>query len=170
MTTKRNVMIKILSSRTEITKSLFEDEEIEEDLFEDAEASDMEMPEPIELWMEGRLVVSDLRAELVYEESELSGMEGSISTIGFDLKTPGLVSMLRSGLVNTALIFEEHTRHICMYHTPFSEFEVCVHSLRVSNRLLEDGILELDYLIEIHGAQTERCKMTVSVKEIEEIL
>ena len=130
----------------------------------------MEMPEPIELWMEGRLVVSDLRAELVYEESELSGMEGSISTIGFDLKTPGLVSMLRSGLVNTALIFEEHTRHICMYHTPFSEFEVCVHSLRVSNRLLEDGILELDYLIEIHGAQTERCKMTVSVKEIEEIL
>lgn len=163
-------MIKILSSRTEITGSLFEEEEIAEEKIEDAEASDMEMPEPIELWMEGRLVVSDLRAELVYEESELSGMEGSISTIGFDLKTPGLVSMLRSGLVNTALIFEEHARHICMYHTPFSEFEVCVHSLCVSNRLLEDGILELDYLIEIHGAQTERCKMTVSVKEIEEIL
>ena len=170
MSTKRNVMIKILSTRTEITRSLFADETIEEELIEDAGDPNAEMPEPIELWMEGRLVVGDQRAELVYEESELSGMEGSISVIGFDLQTPGLVSMMRSGLVNTALIFEEHTRHMCMYQTPFSEFEVCVHSLCVRNRLLNDGVLELDYLIEMHGAQTERCKMTVSIKETQEIL
>ena len=103
--------------------------------------------------------------ELVWHESELTGMEGATTKIGFALDSPDLVSMLRGGSVNTALIFEAGRRHICIYNTPFSAFEVCVQALRVDNRVLTDGSLLLDYLIEIRGNRTERCRMEVSFIE-----
>lgn len=163
---KKNVMIKILSRRTEATGSLFEEAEGEE--YEDLpeECEDAEGEEPTEMLVEGRLLEGEERVELVYEESELSGMEGSVTCVGFDQSNRGLLSMMRSGTVSTALVFEENKRHICIYRTPFSDFEVCSYALRVDNRLLEEGWIELDYLIEIHGAQAERCRMTLSIHEI----
>ena len=38
-----------------------------------------------------------------------------------------------------------------------------MQTLEVSNRLLSEGVLYIDYLLEIHGARTERCKMTLTV-------
>ncbi len=168
--TKRNVMISMLTSRTELPFSLMGGEE---DAWEEGSDSGSptpvppfadELPEPSELLMEGRLITSPDRIELVYEESELSGMEGSVTAIGFSRSQPELVSMMRTGPVRTALVFEENRRHLCLYNTPFSDFEVCVHALRVENRFLSCGTLMLDYLIEIHGARAERCKMQISVR------
>lgn len=172
MLTKKEGMITIQTVRRGIPVPLFspdggdapfdEEELPEEEFDEDDEVCDDEDgPETAEMMMEGRLVMTSKRAELVYHESELTGMEGSVTKIGFDLETPELVTMLRGGSVSTALVFEPHQRHICVYNTPFSSFEVCVHTLEVKNDLLESGKLYLDYLIEIHGARTERCKMTL---------
>ena len=162
--TKRNVMIKISTIRWQIATQLFADmapeEEDEEELHEpdaDVDSSDM--------WNEGRLVTNTHRVELVYEEGELSGMEGSVTSIGFDRDAPTLVTMMRSGPVSTAMVFEEGKRHFCVYDTPFSSFQVCVRALTVDNRLLTDGILGLEYLVEIQGAQAERCRMTVTVTD-----
>ena len=119
--------------------------------------------------MEGKLLTTEYRVELIYAESELTGMQGSMTDIGFDRANPNLVSMMRTGPVRTAMTFEEGKRHICLYNTPFSEFEVCVRTLKVNNRLLEENRLELDYLIEIHGAQAEHCKMTVTLRPGTEI-
>lgn len=169
--TKRDVMIDILTSRREMNLSLFdEDEENEqteegmpslEDILKNVTG---ELPEPTEMLMEGKLLTSTYRVELIYAESELTGMQGSMTAIGFDRANPNLVSMMRTGPVRTAMTFEEGKRHICLYNTPFSEFEVCVRTLKVNNRLLEENRLELDYLIEIHGAQAEHCKMTVTLR------
>ena len=175
--TKQNVMIDILTSRIEMNMSLFDEdaeaEEIEEAIpqsFEDVLKNfSGEMPEPTEMLMEGKLLVADHRVELVYAESELTGMQGSLTAIGFEPSNPDLVSMVRTGPVRTALTFEEGKRHICLYNTPFSEFEVCVRTIKVNNRLLEENKIELDYLIEIHGAQAEHCKMTVTVRPGTEI-
>ncbi len=176
MLTKKEGMITIQTVRRGIPVPLFapdgdgsgdlDEEEFSDDLF-DAESGDSEEPESAEMMMEGRLVVTSKRAELVYHESELTGMEGSVTKIGFDLDTPQLVTMLRGGSVSTALVFEPHERHICVYNTPFSSFEVCVHTLEVKNELLESGRLYLDYLIEIHGARTERCQMTLTFRGTE---
>ena len=170
-------MIDIFTSRIEMNMSLFDEdaeaEEIEESIpqsFEDVLKNfSGEMPEPTEMLMEGKLLVADHRVELVYAESELTGMQGSLTAIGFEPSNPDLVSMVRTGPVRTALTFEEGKRHICLYNTPFSEFEVCVRTIKVNNRLLEENKIELDYLIEIHGAQAEHCKMTVTVRPGTEI-
>ena len=176
MLTKREGMITIETVRRGISVPLFapdggaaefDEEELAEEELDEAsdEASEGEDgPETAEMMMEGRMVVTSKRAELVYHESELTGMEGSVTKIGFDLDMPELVTMLRGGSVSTALVFEPHCRHICVYNTPFSSFEVCVHTLSVQNDLMESGKLYLDYLIEIHGARTERCQMTLTFR------
>ena len=176
--TKRKVMIHILTSRLTLGRAIFDaDEDALEEMEEEGEIPEEEeeslsptgeLPEPTELIMEGRLITGKDRVELVWEESELTGMEGSVTSVGFQRSDEGLVSMMRTGPVRTALTFEEKKRHFCIYRTPFSSFEVCVYTRRVENALLREGRLHLDYLMEIHGAQAERCRMTLTLRPVAE--
>lgn len=179
--TKRKVKINMLVARRELAESLFErGSENDGELLDEEEEAEIEeglasmlsrvfdgMPEPDEMMMEGRLITNETRVELIYEESELTGMDGSVTAIGFHRNNPSLMSMMRSGPVRTALTFEEGKRHYCLYNTPLSDFEVCVRAVRVHNRLLEEGEIYLDYLIEIHGARAEHCRMQISVSDLE---
>ena len=124
--------------------------------------------EKIELYTEGHMTVepSPTGADIVsihYDESELTGMEGAHTTLLFHTDDAGLVSLMRSGAVTTAMTFRAHCRALCIYETPFMPFQVGIHCLTVDNRLLTDGILRLDYIIEIRGAQAERCEMEFSI-------
>lgn len=100
---------------------------------------------------------------ITYAESELTGMEGSQSSILFRTDDPGLVHMVRTGTVSTALTFRAHCRALCTYNTPYYPFQLGIHSLLVDNRLQEEGRLTLEYIIEIRGAQAERCRMDMQV-------
>ena len=124
-----------------------------------------------EMFCNGRLRLSDTDFSLTYEETALTGMEGTQSQLSFRRDTPGLISLLRTGAVTTALVFEQGKRHICVYQTPYMPFEVCVYTLKVDNALdvrdgRVEGVLELDYIVEIHGARAERCQMRLEVREI----
>lgn len=100
-----------------------------------------------------------------YDETELTGMAGASSTVTYRTSDRGLVSMIRSGMVSTALTFKAHHRAICTYDTPYMPFTIGIHALTVDNRLDTEGFLKLDYIIEIRGARAERCEMTMRVSE-----
>lgn len=168
--TKRNVMIQISTTRWQIPTHLFADLPPEEETDEEPEnTSDENSPESSEMWIEGRLATNTHRVELIYDETELSGMQGAVTSIGFDRDTPTLVTMMRTGPVSTAMVFEEGKRHFCVYDTPFSSFQICVRAITVENQLLTDGMLVLEYLIEIEGAQAEHCRMTIHATENKEL-
>lgn len=135
------------------------------------EDGNLEEPEQTEVFSTGRLRLTDEEFSLTYEESALTGMEGTQSQLSFRCGEPGLLTMLRTGAVKTALVFEKGKRHICVYQTPYMPFEVCVYTLGVDNRLMADGervggVLELDYIVEIHGARAERCRMRLEIREM----
>ena len=46
-------------------------------------------------------------------------------------------------------------------------FEICVFTKSVKNTLLQDGVIELDYIVEIRGAQAERTQFKIEVFEDE---
>jgi len=186
----KKVMIKISSKCEELSNSLFErfmgHENFEEGDFDDIDYAleaalndvatvefdfdDEKEPEEndaIEIHTEGRLRTTADRFSLSYVESELTGMEGSTTTLSFSKANPNLLSMTRTGEVNTALIFEPEKRHICIYNTPFMPFELCVRTLSMDNRLESDGELELDYIIEIRGATAEHNTLSMKIFEIE---
>jgi uncharacterized beta-barrel protein YwiB (DUF1934 family) len=130
--------------------------------------------EKIELITEGHLMVTpdegftetpSHTVSVIYNETELTGMEGARSTITYRTCDRGLVTMIRSGVVSTAMTFKAHHRAICTYETPYMPFTIGIHALTVDNRLDTEGILKLDYIIEIKGARAERCEMTMSLKE-----
>ena len=130
--------------------------------------------EKIELFTEGLMtIVPDMAyteepsytVSIKYDETELTGMAGATSTVTYRTADRGLVSMLRTGMVTTAMTFKAHHRSICTYETPYMPFSIGVHALTVDNRLDSEGILKLDYIIEIKGARAERCEMTMTIQD-----
>ena len=160
----QEVRIKIKSILYEVQASLFsEEEEDNEDLSIAIPCEESISPDEIIISTEGSLKFENGRFEVSYKESEATGMEGATTSVSFAENQPEIVSMIRSGSVSTALVFEERKRHHCVYNTPYMPFEVCVHTLHVDNRLLAEGILELDYVVEIRGAQAERTKFYMQI-------
>lgn len=160
MSDKKEVRIRLKSVRYEVEASLFSDGE---DGIQMMAEDTQNEPEIIEIYSLGSMVTKEGRVEIAYEETEATGMEGATTAVSFMLEQPGVVSMLRDGAVSTVLVFETGKRHHCIYQTPFMPFEVCVHTLKVENRLLEDGVLNLDYMIEIRGARAERTKFRMEL-------
>ena len=168
METKK-IKMKIKSNRYDVEEALFSKSAATLDIEDEIEYNDDEFDssqEPIVLNTEGVMNIDDKRVELVYEESEITGMEGSRTSVYFDIDNPGFVSMLRSGAISTSLLFEKGKRHHCVYNTPIMPFEICVRTLKVENDILSKGTLKLDYIIEIRGAKAERTKFELSLCEV----
>ena len=162
MAVEREIRIFIDSVRYEVEASLFSgDEEIDviDDDFDGLE------PEKMQIKTVGRYVIDNNRCEISYDESDVTGMEGSVTSVSFDMSDSGVVTMSRTGSVSTALVFEAGKRHHCVYNTPYMPFEVCVKTLSVNNRIGEDGSLELDYVVEIRGAKAERTKFLMKIMD-----
>lgn len=175
----RNVAIRIVSERTEQENAMLGtmmDESLESgnvidylDMLEEERAAEPDGEiterERLETISAGQLEESGTTVCLRYDETELTGMEGSSVMIAFDTRTPGLVSMLRTGAVRTALTFEAGRRHLCAYDTPYAGFSIGVFTLRVDNCLLSEGKLILEYMIEVRGAVAERNLLTLTVQD-----
>lgn len=155
----RQVRIRIKSVRFEVEASLFS----EGDEAPRIQAGGDPEPETIEINSMGVFTEKDGRAELSYDETEVTGMEGSRTAVSFATAQEAIVSMIREGMVSTVLVFEEGKRHHCVYNTPIMPFEVCVHTIKVENKLLDEGTLDLDYIVEIRGARAERTKFRMEI-------
>lgn len=180
--TRRNVMIRFLSTRSGLfrdgapvlfdggndTDIDYEDDEEQESYIDSLFSDNEDEPEVSEMLVEGRLITTTHRVELVYEELLSDGMGSTVTKICFDRSCPEMVSMLRSGAINTALVFENKKRHLCIYNIPSAVgFEICISTVKVDNRLLSDGVLILDYYMEVHGVQTDHCKLEITLLNCE---
>ena len=171
---KEYVSVSIVSERSAVKANLFDAvyEKQMEQLIEDVDIimpeqlPDEQEEEALEMVTQGLVRVRGGRVEIVYDEGELSGMEGSQTVISYAKGEPQTVSMIRTGAVSTVLVFERGVRHLCTYETPYMPFQIGVLALAVDNRLESEGEICLDDLIEIRGAQAERCKMTRKVTSV----
>lgn len=164
MEEKKDVKIYINSVRYEVEASLFTEETDEQTVFLPSADGDAE-PEKTQIKTHGVRCVKDGRTEISYEETELTGMEGSRTIISYTMADKGVVTMMRTGAVSTALVFEKGKRHHCVYQTPYMPFEVCVRTLEVKNDIDTTGCMELDYIVEIRGARAEHTKFSIRVIE-----
>lgn len=84
---------------------------------------------------------------LSYEESEISGMEGTTTT--FEVKKDS-VSLYRTGTVESKMVFEKGKKDVSLYNAGFGAMTIGVQARRLKNELgLEGGRLEISYGIEI---------------------
>ncbi len=118
----------------------------------------------IELITAGRLTEQGTEGyTLSYEESEMTGMEGTQTTFQIE---KGRITLLRVGEVNSQMVFEEGRKHLSMYDTPFGAMEVGVSAKRVFCEIGEKGgNIEIDYAIEIDHALAGQNLFQINVKK-----
>lgn len=147
--------IKITTTQTDYKgKSIFE--RMAEELAITDTFSDMDESGTIETLLTGEISLDNGTYTLSYEECEASGMDGVKTVLVFDEATPWEISLARTGEVNSTMYFNEGKRHICVYNTGIMPFEICIYTRSIDNRLIEDGFLEIVYIIEIKGACAQK--------------
>lgn len=123
------------------------------------------LPDVIELVTEGRLARDGSGYTLSYQESELTGLEGTLTTIQVDGEQ---VTLLRVGEFNSQLVFQEGRRHLSVYNTPYGAMEIGVHTRHLLAELNDQGgDIEVDYSVEVDHALAGRNIFRINVRDRE---
>lgn len=102
----------------------------------------------VELTTEGELIVGENSYTLKYKESELTGMDGTTTEITVD--DNGIVNLVRSGTVNSNLVFEEGKRHLSYYDTTDGAFSIGVFASYVDTVLEQHyGEISITYAMDV---------------------
>ncbi|MCL1897004.1 MAG: DUF1934 domain-containing protein [Clostridiales bacterium] len=112
----------------------------------------------MEFITEGRFARKGDALYLIYEESELSGVEGYTTSLKV---TGGKVRMKRyadEGGIQTAIEFEKGRKFTGWYETPFGTVEMEVLTNEIDNRLDPDGAgtLGIDCSVSLKGLTESR--------------
>ena len=111
-------------------------------------------PDVIELVTAGRLTRVGESYTLSYQESELTGLEGTLTTIQVDGEQ---VTLMRVGEFTSQMVFQEGRRHLSMYNTPYGAMAIGVNTRHLLADLTDQGgDIEIDYAIEIDHALAGR--------------
>ena len=119
-------------------------------------------PDATELMTEGTMVLTDGGMVLSYQETELTGMEGTTTT--FEVKGPQVI-LTRTGTVNSQMVFEEGRQHTSLYETPFGELTVDIQTSTLKHNLTQrGGVMEIKYSIAVEHTVTGRNCFKIRVR------
>ena len=120
-------------------------------------------PDTVELETAGRLMKDKAGYTLSYQESEITGLEGTLTTIQVEGEQ---VTLMRMGEFNSQMVFQEGRRHLSMYNTPYGAMSVGVNTRHLLADLSDKGgDIEIDYAIEIDHAIAGRSVFQIKVRE-----
>ena len=109
-----------------------------------------------EFMTEGTLSTTNYGYLLEYDESELTGMEGTHTA--FQIR-PKSVALVRTGAFKSQMIFEDGKKHYSLYKTPYGPLTLDIITSYLHTDFTENsGAMEIRYAIEIdHQVTGESC-------------
>lgn len=121
-------------------------------------------PEVTELMTEGTMsLAEDGEIVLTYQETELTGMEGT--TTRFSIRDDTVV-LSRTGMVNSQLVFQRGRRNSSLYETPWGMMQVDVFTTSLAHRLDgRGGILEIKFNISVDHQVAGENQFKIRVRE-----
>lgn len=121
-------------------------------------------PEIIELITEGEYSKEQCCFVASYNESEISGMEGTKTTLKIE---ENALSIIRNGTTNSNLVFKKGLNHVSLYSTPFGALEVIIKPKKVFIDVDDKGgKVELEYRMEASGVDSIDNSLELNIKEI----
>lgn len=117
----------------------------------------------MELMTEGKFYIKEGQFYFMYEESEMSGMEGTRTLIKIGQEK---VTMRRYGQNDSELTFEAGIRYDALYKTPYGNFDMEVVASKVVYQIDQEGNgdIELVYEISIKGLGENKTHMRIKSK------
>ena len=123
-------------------------------------------PDTIELVTEGRLSRDEGGYTLTYQESELTGLDGTLTPIQVEGEQ---VTLMRVGEFNAQMVFQQGRRHLSMYNTPYGAMAIGVNTRRLLTDLNDQGgDIEIDYAIEVDHALAGHNIFRINVRAAEQ--
>ena len=108
-------------------------------------------PEIIELVTDGTMELRNGGWEIVYQESELTGLEGVTTMFRVE---PGKVTLKRTGKLHSEMVFQEGVVHESLYQMAFGALMISVKATSVFFDIVPDGgVIDLVYDIGIENTQ-----------------
>lgn len=107
---------------------------------------------------------------ITYDEAPGSDLGETRSVIRIDRSNLSSLSIERSGTLMNTLICEKGRRHTSVYFSPMipAPLEACTYTRRCDIDLDEEGgVIFLDYIIEIRGADVQRTTIRMNVMPLE---
>ena len=119
-------------------------------------------PETIELVTEGTLETYKDGWKLVYEESDLTGLAGVTTTF---LVQPSVVTLTRTGPLNSRMEFREGIPHESLYQMEFGALMLTVCAQKVRYDITDNGgTIDLLYSIEIENTAAGHIEYHLDIK------
>lgn len=104
--------------------------------------------EIIELTTCGTIEYLEEGCKITYEETELTGMQGTITSIVVE-KT-GKITLNRTGTTNSCLVFEEGQKHVSYYDLGEGSFTISVYTEYLEADINKiGGEIAIEYILEI---------------------
>lgn len=120
--------------------------------------------ENMELVTQGWLRREEERYLISYPESEVTGLEGTMTTIQVEPEQDRVV-LIREGDFSSRMIFEEGQRNLTMYRTPYGALTLGVNTRHLLAELDDQGgSVEIEYLLEMEGAAVGRNLFQIQVR------
>ena len=120
-------------------------------------------PEVTELATEGLMTIEGEEVTLTYQESEITGMEGT--TTRFIVRGDTVV-LERTGMIASRMEFKQGERSSSFYETPWGTMAVDIATTKLAHRLTErGGVMEIAFTIAVNHQVTGENRFKVRVRE-----
>ena len=117
----------------------------------------------IDFTTDGRYSFDGNTASLTYQESEVTGMEGTETNV---VVSADKVVVDRNGTVTSRMIFSPGEKHAFLYDTPVGSATMHMDTRRILFRFNEHGgHVEIDYVLDLEHAVVSRNRFKLTVKE-----
>ena len=101
-----------------------------------------------------------------YEESELTGLQGTRTTLRV---SPDTVRVIRTGECPSELLFETGKRNLSLYHTEYGDLSVVISTRSIRSTLTDDGgELNVSYAVEIGSSPVGVNQLSWNIQNAEE--
>lgn len=116
----------------------------------------IEVVTPGEFYKEGECYCA------VYEETEISGMEGTTTTLKI---YPDKFSLIRMGTTNTSMEFQKDVDNISLYDTPYGTLELKIETTDLKIGVDENGgEIFINYNMSIAGQKPQITMLKINIK------
>lgn len=97
-----------------------------------------------------------------YEETKLSGMEGTRTTI---IMRSDSFDLIREGTTETRMEFKNNYRTISLYKTPYGVMDLKIDTKKINININEDGgTIDAMYILEIGDQPSLKTNLTIDIK------
>lgn len=124
--------------------------------------SDLDPNDVIEVVTPGKFVINEDGFKAIYDESEISGMDGTTTTL--NIKND-LMILERAGSTTTNMEFKEGEVAVSLYNTPYGVLDLNVDTKKLKINVDENGgEIYSKYILGLEGQEGITTELNIKIK------